>query len=72
METEALSAALDRGDLDELLGVVDRLCATRDWADLATLAERAHRAHEQSGHQLWPVAAHVEYRLALEAPGAWA
>jgi len=72
METEALSAALDRGDLDELLGVVDRLCATRDWADLATLAERAHRAHEHSGHQLWPVAAHAEYRLALEAPGAWA
>ncbi len=72
MATEAVSAALERGDVDELLGVVDRLCGAADWPGLAALAERCRRAHEQSGRQLWPVAAHGEYRLALEAPGEWA
>ncbi|MGQ0804901.1 MAG: hypothetical protein ACT4PI_13705 [Actinomycetota bacterium] len=67
-----VAAAIDEGDLDELIRLVDRLCAARDWDGLVELRERCHAAHEQSGRQLWPAAAHAEYRLALESPGSWA
>jgi len=67
-----VAAAIEQGDLDELIRLVDRLCAAEDWDGLAELRERCHRAHERSGRQLWPAAAHAEYRLALEAPGSWA
>jgi hypothetical protein len=70
--TDEAAAALDRGDVDELIGIVDRLCGARAWDDLTDLVDRCRRSHEQSGRQLWPVAAHGEYRLALEAPGEWA
>lgn len=66
-----LEIALRGGDIDELLRLVDARCATRDWDGLATLRDRCARAHE-TGHQLWPAAAHAAYRLALEAPGAFA
>ena len=72
MTPETLAAAVEAGDLDELVRLVDRLCAARDWDGLAELRDRCHRAHELSGRQLWPAAAHAEYRLALEAPGPWA
>ena len=65
----AVDRAVDRADLDELLRLVDGLCSARDWDALALLRDRCRRAHE-SGRQLWPAAAHAEYRLALEAPGA--
>lgn len=55
------------GDIDELLRRIDGLCAARDWMGLLDLRDRADRAVER-GHQLWPVAHHAEYRLALEAP----
>jgi hypothetical protein len=68
----ATSAELvERGDLDELTRHVDGLAETRDWDGLVDLRDRCRRALER-GKQLWPVAAHVEYRLALEAPGRWA
>src|SRR6266508_3862382 len=67
-----LVEAIERGDLDELIRLVDRLCSAREWSTLAELRERCHGAHAQSGRQLWPAAAHAEYRLALEAPGEWA
>lgn len=35
------------------------------------MAERCREATER-GKQLWPIAEHIEYRLALEAPGAYA
>ncbi len=56
------------GDMDGLLVRVDHLCADRDWAGVVDLRDRCRRAVER-GHQLWPVASHAEYRLALEAPG---
>jgi hypothetical protein len=62
---------IDRGDLDELIRECDRLCERRDWAELARLRDRARTAFDR-GHQLWPAAAQAEYRLALEAPAAWA
>ncbi|MDQ1396677.1 MAG: hypothetical protein QOG64_1936 [Acidimicrobiaceae bacterium] len=62
---------VERGVLDELTAQVERLASARDWDGLIDLRDRCRRAVER-GKQLWPVAAHVEYRLALEAPGPWA
>jgi hypothetical protein len=66
-----LAQAVDRGDLDELTRWVERLCAARDWDGLLDLRDRCTRALER-GRQLWPIASHAEYRLALEAPGRYA
>jgi hypothetical protein len=66
-----LDEAVRRADLDELLRMVDGLCSARDWDGLETLRDRCARAHE-TGRQLWPVASHAAYRLALEAPAPWA
>ena len=66
--SDALSEAVTRADLDELLRMVDGLCAARDWSVLMTLRDRCRDA-QATGRQLWPVAAHIEYRVALEAPG---
>jgi hypothetical protein len=65
-----ISAAVERGDLDELIRLVDGLCSSRDWSGLGDLRRLAQRAAESTGRQLWPAAAHAEYRLALEAPAA--
>ncbi|MDP9389577.1 MAG: hypothetical protein M3Q48_17090, partial [Actinomycetota bacterium] len=68
---DAIGELVDLGDLDELVRLVDRLCAARHWDGLVELGERA-RAAQERGRQLWPVVANAEYRLALEAPGRWA
>jgi hypothetical protein len=66
--TAALSRAVAEGDLDELIRLVDRLCSGDEWEALLVLRDRARRAYLDHGRQLWPVASHAEYRLALEAP----
>jgi hypothetical protein len=66
-----IAAAVERGDPDELLRVIDGLCEARDWDGLVDLKDRCLHAVER-GKQLWGVAEHVDYRLALEAPGPWA
>jgi hypothetical protein len=72
--TPRLSAAsselVERGDLDELTRHVNRLVAVADWDELAELRLRCQLALER-GKQLWAVSSHIEYRLALEAPGRW-
>ena len=68
---EPLSIAVERGDVDDLVRLVDGLCAAREWDRLVELRDRCEQAVAR-GRQLWPVAAHAEYRLALEAPGRWA
>ncbi|HEY4397040.1 MAG TPA: DUF6183 family protein [Acidimicrobiia bacterium] len=68
---DALPAAVERGDVDELVRLVDALCETREWDRLVDLRDRCVQAIAR-GRQLWPVAAHAEYRLALEAPGRYA
>jgi hypothetical protein len=68
---DPLPVAVERGDLDELVRLVDGLCASREWDRVMELRDRCVQAIER-GRQLWPVAAHAEYRLALEAPGRWA
>lgn len=69
--TGSLGGAVERGDVDELVRVVDGLCASRDWAGLVELRDRCMRAVER-GLQLWPAAHLAEYRLALDAPGSFA
>ncbi len=67
----ASSELVERGDLDELTRQVNRLVASEEWDELAELRTRCRLAVER-GKQLWAVAAHIEYRLALGAPGRWA
>ena len=69
--TARFSALIEGSDVDELLREIDRLCAERAWGALFQLREQCRTA-VQRGKQLWPVASHAEYRLALEAPGRWA
>ncbi len=69
--SEDLAELVEIGDLDELLRATDRLCDAREWAQLVELRDRCRKAVER-GKQLWPAANHVEYRLALEAPGEFA
>lgn len=71
MPRDVLGELIEGGDLDELLRHVDRLCAAGKWEALLELRDRSRKALER-GRQLWPVASHAEYRLALEAPGPWA
>jgi hypothetical protein len=63
--------AVDSGDLDRLVRLVDGLCASRDWAGVVELRDRCRHALER-GLQLWPAAEFAEYRLALEAPAEFA
>ncbi len=56
---------------NELLGRVDALCEARRWEELVDLGWRCREAVER-GKQLWPIAEHVDYRLALEAPASYA
>ena len=70
-DDDQLDAALRAGDLDELLRLVERYCDARDWDALARLHDRCRRGHE-TGQQLWPAAANAAYRLALDAPAAFA
>ena len=62
---------IEAQDFNALLRAVDGLVAGRDWDGLVDLAERCEDAIER-GKQLWPIAEHIDYRLALEAPGEYA
>ena len=63
--------AIEGNDPAKLLRIVDGMCTARDWDDLVDLAARCRQAVDR-GKQLWGVAYHVDYRLALEAPGSFA
>ena len=67
----AVAEAVARGDLDGLVRLVGDLCAARDWEGVVDLRDRSRGALER-GLQLWPAAEYAEYRLALEAPAAYA
>jgi hypothetical protein len=62
---------IESGDLNGLLAVVDGLCGAREWEGLLQLADQCEDAVER-GKQLWPIAAHIDYRIALEAPAEYA
>jgi hypothetical protein len=65
------SELVERGDIDALTFYVNELVAAKQWEELTSLRERCRRALER-GKQLWGVAAYIEYRLCLQAPGSWA
>ncbi len=50
---------------------MDGLCGDGDWEGLVDLKGLCRHAVDR-GKQLWAIADHIEYRLALEAPGEWA
>ena len=66
-----LSGLVEAADPAALLKAVDGLVATRSWDDMISLAEACEDAVER-GKQLWSIAQHIDYRLALEAPGDYA
>lgn len=68
---DGVDELVEAQDLNALLRVVDALCAGRSWDDLTELANRCEEALER-GKQLWPIASHIDYRVALEAPGEYA
>lgn len=68
---ERLKELIEAGDLNGLVRAVGGLCAARAWEELVDLAEACEHALER-GKQLWPIAAHIDYRIALEAPGDYA
>lgn len=62
-----IDAAVHRADLDQLIGLIDRLCHEGEFDALLMLRRAALHAI-QTGRQLWPVATLADYRLALLAP----
>lgn len=62
---------IEAADLNGLVRAVDGLCSSRSWDDLIELADACEDALDR-GKQLWPIANHIDYRLALEAPGDYA
>lgn len=71
MRAAELQSEVDAADDAALLRGVDQLCELGAWDELVELAARCDDAVEL-GRQLWGVRQHIEYRLALEAPPAWA
>ncbi|HYP23258.1 MAG TPA: hypothetical protein VEV43_06775 [Actinomycetota bacterium] len=68
---QALYDLVEAADLNGLLRAVDGMCAAREWDELLDLADACDDALDR-GKQLWPISAHVDYRIALEAPGEYA
>ena len=68
---DQLRELIEAQDLNGLLRAVDGLSGARAWDDLVELADECERALER-GKQLWPIAAHIDYRLALEGPAEYA
>jgi Family of unknown function (DUF6183) len=66
-----LQELIEAQDMNALLRAVDGLCERHSWGELIDLAEACEEALER-GKQLWPIAEHIDYRLALEAPGDYA
>lgn len=66
-----LADLVEGNDLDGLIRYVDRSCSARDWDAVVEMRDRCLEAVER-GKQLWPAAQFAEYRLALEAPAAYA
>lgn len=69
--TASLDDLIEAQDLNGLLRAVDALCERHAWDELIELAERCEDALER-GKQLWPITQHIDFRIALEAPGDYA
>ncbi len=64
MDASRITTAIDAGDLDELIRIIDTLCDAGEWDRLVEVRDRSQRALER-GRQLWPAASRAEYLLAL-------
>ena len=71
MRASRIGELVEAADLTALLRAVDDLVATRSWEEMISLAEACEDAVER-GKQLWPIAQHIDYRLALQAPAEYA
>jgi len=63
--------AIESSDTDDLIRVVDGYCETAAWDDLVELRVRCREAVGR-GKQVWGAEEHIRYRIALEAPAAYA
>ncbi|MCC7078325.1 MAG: hypothetical protein IT198_14475 [Acidimicrobiia bacterium] len=63
----SVAELIEAEDVDALLRLVDSRVSSREWEELERLGEACRRAVER-GRQLWSVATHADYRLALDAP----
>lgn len=61
---DQLDELIHRGDLDQLVRMIDDRCSARDWPGLLRVRDRSRHA-VATGRQLWPAATLAEYRLAL-------
>jgi len=68
---DTLGELIEAGDLNGLLRAIDGLVAQRGWDEMLDLADRCDDAIER-GKQMWPIIAHIDYRIALQAPGDYA
>jgi hypothetical protein len=68
---EAIRDLIEAVDMNGLLRVIDGLVSSSEWDRLLDVADLCEEAAER-GKQLWPIAAHIDYRIALEAPGEYA
>lgn len=71
MDQRYVGELIEAADMNALLRVTDSYCGEHRWDDLVELADLCEEAVER-GKQLWPIAAHVDYRLALEGPPEYA
>ncbi len=69
--SEELRELVESSDLAGLTRYVDRVTRESDWEHLVDIAERCREAVAR-GKQLWGVAHYADYRLALNAPVAYA
>ncbi len=68
---EQLLEFIEAGDLNALLRAIDGLASRNEWDEMLELADRCDDAIER-GKQMWPIIGHIDYRIALEAPGEYA
>lgn len=68
---EDIADLVEAAQPNALLLRTNALASARDWEALVDLAQRCRDAVER-GKQLWPIAEHIDYRLALEGPGEYA
>lgn len=62
---------IEIGEPDGLMARIDAFVRDARWEDMVDLRDRCHEAVER-GKQLWGVAHHVDYRLALQGPAEMA
>lgn len=66
-----LTTLIEGSDLAGLVRRVDGLVSAREWEGIVDLRDRCLEAVDR-GKQLWGIAQFAEYRLALDAPSAYA